>query len=140
MLQVCSRVILLLLVLAGAALAQSTTDALLNVGEAEIDTIRNKFKTVQTVVGSEGSTDADLVQQRTALESISLDTLAETRKLVGPLAEVEAQLGRLVQHQMQELPRHLRLLRNGVYWRHDNHGCLRRKNSWSFWGSKQISP
>ncbi len=81
--------------LVGSAYAQSTSDALLSESEGQIESIRQQFKAIETVIGSPGTTDEQLAQQRTAIEAINLANIAYSKKIQGPLLEMQAQLSRL---------------------------------------------
>ena len=89
------RGFLLLLLACTGAFGQSTSDALLSEGESKIDNIRLLMKTVQSVIAEEGVTDEQLQTQRSTIDSLKLNAIAESKKLSGPLAEVREQLKRL---------------------------------------------
>ncbi len=90
-----ARFLILFVLMAGCALAQSTSDALLAESESRTESVRAQMKAVQAVVGTDGVDDAQLQQQRSAIDALKLDSAAEIKKLGGPLNEVQEQLKRL---------------------------------------------
>jgi potassium efflux system protein len=85
----------LLAIIAPGALAQSTSDAQVSSFEFRLESLRGRLKAVEAVLQEGGAADAALNDQKNAVESIQLDSLAEASKLRAPTSEVMQQLERL---------------------------------------------
>jgi potassium-dependent mechanosensitive channel len=63
--------------------------------EREAISMRSDLERVQTVLDQEGVTDEQLSDQRSKVEQLRLDTVAEALKLTAPLNDVQQQLNQL---------------------------------------------
>jgi potassium-dependent mechanosensitive channel len=76
-------------------MAQAYDDAGLLTAEREATGMRSDLERVQSVLDQEGVTDDQLTDQRSKVEQLRLDTVAEATKLSAPLDDVKQQLNQL---------------------------------------------
>ena len=84
-----------LLLQAGTAFAQSTSDEQVIAAESKAESLKVQLKAAQTISLTDSLTDEDLVRQKGAIESIRLESVAEQAKLNAPLSEVKEQLAKI---------------------------------------------
>jgi potassium-dependent mechanosensitive channel len=75
--------------------AQSTSDALLTENEKRIEIIRTRFRAVQIAAGGDTITEEQADKQRTMIDALRLEVIAEEAKLASPLTELQEQVLRL---------------------------------------------
>lgn len=89
---------LVLIVLIGFGLpaqAQSTSDNQVVSAEIKIETLKSRLAAVTSILGTPELTDEDLLNQKSAIEVLRLEIIAEQSKLNGPLSEVRQQAERI---------------------------------------------